>query len=496
MSGVRASADGEGDYRIEVADFGPIRHAAVDLRPLTVFAGPSNTGKSYLAMLVYALHECFGPHISARSGAGISTRHLFSFSSAIADALHDRSELRRSIAGWWTEHAGSRAAPLPEELAGALRPLLERLPGGGRYLAQEVRRCFGAGAIEDLVRRESRDNRATIALQIADEGGRQSARFRVEFGSEGVQLSARIGALPQVRVSGLDDSEYRADPSYRLDLVVTDVFESLTRPLARRAFYLPADRTGVMHSHQVVVSTLIQSATAAGRRPSVNVPLLSGVLADFLDGLIGMGRPARTATPDLGDVLERNLLAGAVRLDRSETGYPSFAYRPANWDSDLPIMRTSSMVSELAPVVLYLRYLVEPGDLLIIEEPESHLHPALQARFARELARLVHSGVRVMVTTHSEWILEALANLVRLSELSEEQREGIPGADVALAPHQVGAWLFKPDADGAGSAVEEMPLDTDAGSFPAGFGEITEALYNEWATIANRIEAAKADQSD
>ncbi len=44
---------------IEVADFGPIVHGKVDLRPLTVFVGPSNTGKSYLAILVYALHRCF-----------------------------------------------------------------------------------------------------------------------------------------------------------------------------------------------------------------------------------------------------------------------------------------------------------------------------------------------------------------------------------------------------------------------------------------------------
>ena len=124
----------------------------------------------------------------------------------------------------------------------------------------------------------------------------------------------------------------------------------------------------------------------------MTVPLLSGVLADFLDGLLGMSRTVRGSSFDLGAVLERNLLAGAVRLDRSETGFPSFVYRPANWDADLPIMRTSSMVSELAPVVLYLRHYVEPGNVLIIEEPESHLHPALQATFARELARLVHSG--------------------------------------------------------------------------------------------------------
>ena len=45
---------------LEVKNYGPIVEARIDLRPLTVFVGPSNTGKSYLALLIYALHRCFG----------------------------------------------------------------------------------------------------------------------------------------------------------------------------------------------------------------------------------------------------------------------------------------------------------------------------------------------------------------------------------------------------------------------------------------------------
>ncbi len=49
----------QGSLEVEVSNFGPIVEAKIDLRPLTVFVGPSNTGKSYLAKLIYALHRFF-----------------------------------------------------------------------------------------------------------------------------------------------------------------------------------------------------------------------------------------------------------------------------------------------------------------------------------------------------------------------------------------------------------------------------------------------------
>lgn len=490
MSGAGAGAGADGDYRIDVADFGPIRRASVDLRPLTVFAGPSNTGKSYLAMLVYSLHQCFSP--SSVRLPRHQRPYWFIFSGAMAEPLLEDRALVRRIAKW-SSISDTGASEPPDDVANALHDALEQVAGGDHHLTEEIRRCFGVDAVSDLIRKGDSSTAAVIALHIPKEVERSHSRYRIELGPVGLQVSGKIEALPEVGDQKPPDFD---DPRFLVRSVLHRMFRSVVNPLVRRAYYLPADRTGVMHSHRVVVSMLIQNATGAAIRPSASVPLLSGVLADFLDGLIAAMGPAQTSSRNLADVLERNLLDGSVLRQRPESGYPSFAYRPAEWDSDLPLMRTSSMVSELAPVVLYLRYLVEPNDVLIIEEPESHLHPALQTRFVRELARLVHSGVRVVLTTHSEWILEALANLVRLSELSDERRAGILGADVALAPDQVGAWLFKPGFDGRGSQVVEIPLDTDAGSFPAGFGEVTEALYNEWARIGNRIEAAKADKND
>ena len=45
--------------KLTVKNFGPIRKATVDVKPMTVFVGPSNTGKSYMAILIYTIAKVF-----------------------------------------------------------------------------------------------------------------------------------------------------------------------------------------------------------------------------------------------------------------------------------------------------------------------------------------------------------------------------------------------------------------------------------------------------
>ncbi len=53
---------------IEVEDFGPISRGKVALKPLTLFIGPNNSGKSYLAMLVHSVFEAYSPTGLLRRG--------------------------------------------------------------------------------------------------------------------------------------------------------------------------------------------------------------------------------------------------------------------------------------------------------------------------------------------------------------------------------------------------------------------------------------------
>lgn len=78
-----------------------------------------------------------------------------------------------------------------------------------------------------------------------------------------------------------------------------------------------------------------------------------------------------------------------------------------------PIEGASAMVKTLAPLVVYLRYQAQPNQLIILDEPEMHLHPEAQAKMTEFLALLVHAGLRVLITTHSPYIVDHLTNLMK-----------------------------------------------------------------------------------
>lgn len=532
MGTENASREFPGEYRLDVEDFGPIGKASVDLRPLTVFIGPSNTGKSYLAILVYALHQCFGRGNVRPSGDDLLSLMMDSYVDS--EPTDERYDILGDFSDWIlrkgdvnSQNISHNNADLqtsfPQQVDSHIRTVLEQVDGFSGYLASKIARCFGLGAeeINSLERRSVNASDAKVELSIPRLTGDGIVGYKLRINKEGVEFVGNIvGAEPVVndleRASDLrstplnprhlrrlarQEADDDDDLMFSLVEIMDAVFTKLTRPLKRNAYYLPADRTGVMHSHKVVVSALIQSAAYRAVSPSPDSPLFSGVLADFLNDLIGMNSvrarvrtrsrrvPARLSAK-LATNLEHGVLKGAVRMEDAGSGYPTFEYRPDGWDQSLPLMRASSMVSELAPVVLYLRHLVRPGDVLIIEEPESHLHPAMQVEFTRQLGGLVRAGIRVIVTTHSEWVLQELANVVRASELPEADRAGIAGGDVALKPSEVGAWLFELDASGDGSKVRQIGLD-ESGLYPADFEDVAAAMHNDWAEISSRLGEAE-----
>ena len=479
---------------LDVTDFGPVARACVELRPLTVFVGPSNTGKSWLATLAYALHRYFW-----RSRRG----RLFWFRTEFdAPALPDNvgqeliriaEQLTASASG--SAEQGEGSVELTAAVEATIRAHIEEQ---GEALGAEIERCFGVDAGSQLVRKGGAE-RARILLRHAVDGAASSAVHRLSFEDEGWTLRSTVPGgfrarrdrhrrlLAELVLAGRESKNM--EPSRMWDAIAALARDLLPSP--RPAFYLPADRTGLMNAHSTVVSALIQSATMAGIRRADPVPPLSGVRGDFLEHLVEMAsdrlrgsRRGRERVRRLGKRIEDGILGGAVKVGGLPgVAYPHFTYRPSGWEVGLPLTHASSMVSELAPVVLYLRHVVAPDDLLIIDEPESHLHPAMQVAFTRQIAAIVGAGVWTIVTTHSEWVLEELGNVVGRAGLAERIR-GKPGID-SLDARNIGVWLFAQAADGHGATVEEIALEVDTGLYPSGFDAVATALHNDWTKISD-----------
>ena len=472
---------------IAVKNFGPIAEANIDLRPLTVFVGPSNTGKTYFATLVYALHGIF----QGFSGLGLLAPFEFGGVLKIMDNLlhhlsEDSSASKEEIQGLLeklhTSRRPFRLSDLPEQSRTQLKMLIADSDVFEDKMQTELKNCFNLDSISALIRlTEEQCNEMKISLKVGEEN-QEHWNIWMKTTQSNIALdqcaNREMIIFPQgSRISPTD--------SFKLTFTFTPSYDPKLGWINRSRYYLPAARSGIMQSHRIIASSLVKRTTRVGLERFPEVPTLSGVIAEFMEKIILYDDDKKIRNAEvrhLANTLETEVLDGQIRIKPSASGYPDFRYLPQGTNQEMRLSQTSSMVSELAPLVLYLRNLVRSGDTLIIEESEAHLHPGAQADMAVILARLVRAGVRVIVTTHSDWLLEEIGNLVLEGLLEEETDEPASW----LLPEEVGAWHFQKD-----KPVQEIPFHPREGISPEDYEDVAEGLYNRSVNLQQRFEKKK-----
>lgn len=142
----------------------------------------------------------------------------------------------------------------------------------------------------------------------------------------------------------------------------------------------------------------------------------------------------------LADRLGRDVMQGAIQIaDDGEMGF-----HPEGGSSGISMALASSSVKALSSLSFYLRHLARVGDFLIIDEPELNLHPDNQRRVAKLLVRMARSGIKVMISTHSDYILREINNAIMLSadEGGELRKKYGYEEEDTITPDRVGAYLF------------------------------------------------------
>ncbi|MFE3552425.1 DUF3696 domain-containing protein [Streptomyces kronopolitis] len=141
----------------------------------------------------------------------------------------------------------------------------------------------------------------------------------------------------------------------------------------------------VLALHQERLTTRRLTVREALRHPASEVPLLRTQTEAWASHII---RPIQITAQ-----WAPGIAASTIRF--KEAGPYGEVIRPAN---------TGFGVSYALPIIV-AGLMTEPGDILIVENPEAHLHPAGQSRLGRFLAQVAGSGAQVIVETHSDHVL-------------------------------------------------------------------------------------------
>jgi ABC-type dipeptide/oligopeptide/nickel transport system ATPase component len=134
---------------------------------------------------------------------------------------------------------------------------------------------------------------------------------------------------------------------------------------------------------------------------------------DFLQNLNSISKKSSFIAENYPDLLESfaDIIGGKYSINDNDQLY----YEPKGKRIKFTMNESSSAVRSLLDLGFYLRHEAQQGDLLIIDEPELNLHPENQRRVARLLARLVNLGIKVFITTHSDYIIKELNTLIMLN---------------------------------------------------------------------------------
>lgn len=106
-----------------------------------------------------------------------------------------------------------------------------------------------------------------------------------------------------------------------------------------------------------------------------------------------------------------SIIGGEYAVTRNDELF----YVPKGKRIKLTMDESSSAVRSLLDIGFYLRHVAQPGDLLMVDEPELNLHPENQRLIARLFARLINIGIKVFITTHSDYIIKELNTLIMLN---------------------------------------------------------------------------------
>ncbi len=484
LSKGREESELEIEWKLRIKDFGPISRGEITLKPLTVFIGPNNSGKSYAAMLIHSIFESYAPIPFPKRIPFFLGARLLIEDINIKALLREFSSLKKQISSLKEGEELEVPKQIVEKIINKIFEIIYE-----KRLSNEIIRSY-ASPIDELVRIGKKSFELGINVNSYDAHliFRKNKLKIKRYPKSDVKIRIKACENPIIRVEEKKSEIFiklgirRKEGERTFLLLMYTILEAIAyrihKKIAMPCYYLPAARSGILQAHKALAAGIVKKAPYAGIE-KLEIPKFSGVVSDFISSIIEL--PERKGKfYQLTKNFEKELIKGEVIVQNlDEYTYPEIKYGFKG--VKIPLHRSSSTVSELAPLFLYSKYLLRPRSILIIEEPEAHLHPENQRILAKFLVRLIRAGVKIIITTHSEYLLEQLSSFILLSKINQEKRvkKYKYGKTDFLKPDEISAYVFVYDKKTGGHKITEIKIREEEGIPQEEFIKIHEALYEE-----------------
>lgn len=429
-----------------VSNFGKIKHAEIILSNFTLFVGDNNSGKTFMMQLLYGVLKELGNM------------------EPVLNGIEECGE-KALIYGveWFKNMEAQMNDYLSENKKKIIRGIFHKdIEIGELYFRMvninEVYRCEIGDYEYDRIAGEKGD----IATKVS---GIQARIYIMDINANDLRTNSifRFHYHPDVKVL----KQVLANRIWRIMLRLRNMANA-------NLLFLPASRTGLQllskyffaeRDKQAVTEIsafdFVDEDGETNNDVTENELGLTMPIYDFLQFLLRYNQRAEIEpwNRELLGFIEHHLIDGQVKHLGDEIFYHPNALQTNK--EDIPLYLASSLVNEITPIIKAISG-VHNYKYIFYDEVETCLHPLKQGEMARLIIRLVNSGKRMIVSTHSDTMAGKLNNLLLLSfsEDSEETRDkkleelGLSAEDL-LSNAKVHVYQFVNQVDGS-SSVEEL----------------------------------------
>lgn len=433
--------------KISLKNFGILKQAEFTLGDLTIICGKNNTGKTYATWALQGFLNLW--------------RRMVNFE------VNDTQIQRLLTDGGLEIGLGQYVEKVNSTLTTACREYTEQLDTvfaapSDRFRDSEFRIQTEPPKILDKMYESQ--------LGLPQEG---YFSYSKEKGSEELRVSLPVKTEQESEIS----SDYAR---LVLSFIIKDIVLGSVLP---NTFIASAERTGVaifLSELNFARNRLLDEIARADQKINIQ-KLLSKTYqgypspieetVDFIRQLEGVAKRNSFITTTHPEVLEdfADIIGGEYEIAQNGQLY----YMPKGSRLRLTMVESSSAVRSLVLIGLYLRHVAYPGGVFMVDEPELNLHPANQRRVARLLARLVNLGIKVFITTHSDYIVKELNTLIMLNHdrphLKRIAQENRYLEDELIDAKQVKVYMTKEEEDGY--TLVEADIDPELGIEAPSFDE-------------------------